>query len=95
MIKLFFSQENNKLGQILDFSDLSLKILSINGVQSLETVRTINDVEHKTSKLSFIYWNPLYPDYNIKQTSQNFTLEFFQFPFFYEISNLLNRIEVV
>ena len=95
LIKLFFSQENNKLGQILDFSDLSLKILSINGVQSLETVRTINDVEHKTSKLSFIYWNPLYPDYNIKQTSQNFTLEFFQFPFFYEISNLLNRIEVV
>lgn len=95
LIKLFFSQENNKLGQILDFSDLSLQILSINGVQSLETVRTINNVEHKTSKLSFMYWNPLYPDFNIKQTSQNFTLEFFQFPFFYEITNLLNRIEVV
>lgn len=95
LIKQFFSQTNNKLGQVLNFSDLSLQILSINGVQSLETVRTVNNVEHKTSKLSFIYWNPLYPDYDVNITSQNLNLEFFQFPFFYEITNLLNRIEVV
>jgi hypothetical protein len=95
LIKEFFSQNNNKLGQVLNFSDLSLQILSINGVQSLETVRTVNNVEYKTSKLSFIYWNPLYPNYDVNITSQNLTLEFFQFPFFYEIKNLLNRIEVV
>ena len=95
LIKEFFSQNNNKLGQVLNFSDLSLQILSINGVQSLETVRTVNNVENKTSKLSFIYWNPLYPNYDVNITSQNLTLEFFQFPFFYEIKNLLNRIEVV
>jgi hypothetical protein len=84
LIKEFFSQTNNKLGQVLNFSDLSLQILSINGVQSLETVRTVNSVEYKTSKLSFIYWNPLYSNYDV-----------FQFPFFYEITNLLDRIEVV
>jgi hypothetical protein len=95
LIKEFFSQTNNKLGQVLNFSDLSLQILSINGVQSLETVRTVNSVEYKTTKLSFIYWNPLYSNYDVKITSQNITLDFFQFPFFYEITNLLDRIEVV
>jgi len=95
LIKEFFSQNNNKLGQVLNFSDLSLQILSINGVQSLETVRTVNSVEYKTSKLNFIYWNPLYSNYDVKITSQNITLDFFQFPFFYEITNLLDRIEVV
>jgi hypothetical protein len=95
LIKEFFLQNNNKLGQVMNFSDLSLQMLSINGVQSLETVRTVNNVEYKTPKLSFIYWNPLYPDYDVNITSQNITLDFFQFPFFYEITNLLDRIEVV
>ena len=95
LIKEFFSQINNNLGQVLNFSNLSLQILSINGVQSVETVRTVNNVEYKTPKLSFIYWNPLYPNYDVDITSQNITLEFFQFPFFYEITDLLNRIEVV
>jgi hypothetical protein len=95
LIEEFFAQENNKLGQVLNFSDLSFQILSINGVQSVETVRTVNNVEYKTPKLSFIYWNPLYPKYDVNITSQNITLEFFQFPFFYEITDLLNRIEIV
>lgn len=95
LIKDFFTQTNNELGQSLDFSDLSYSILGINGIKSIETVRTVDGTEYKTPKLSFIYWNPFYTNADINATAQNMNLKFFQFPFFYQISNLINKIEVI
>lgn len=95
LIRNFFSQDNNKLGQVLNLSQLSFDILELNGVDSLETVRIIDNKEYKTEKLNFIYWNPLYKNSEVFSTGQNLSLEFFQFPFFYEISNLITKIEVV
>lgn len=94
-IKNFFDQQNNKLGQFLDMSQLSFNILNLNGVKSLETIRYNNNVEFKTSKINFIYWNPLYTKSTVNTISQNITLKFFEFPFFYQISNLINKIEVI
>lgn len=91
----FFKQANNSLGQFLDFNTLSFDILSINGVKSIETVRTSNGVETKISKLNFVYWNPLYPTSNIQSTSQNLKLSYFQFPFLYKASSLINKIEII
>jgi hypothetical protein len=91
----FFAQSNNKLGQILDFSKLSFDLLNITGVDSIETVRISDNKEFKTSKLNFIYWNPLYKNSEVFSTAQNLSLEFFQYPFFYEISKLVNKIEVI
>jgi hypothetical protein len=95
IIRNFFSQDNNKLGQVLNLSQLSFDILELNGVDSLETVRIIDNKEYKIEKLNFIYWNPLYKNSEVFSTGQNLSLEFFQYPFFYEISNLINKIEVV
>jgi hypothetical protein len=95
LIKEFFAQTNNELGQSLDFSDLSYSILSINGIKSIETIRKVGETEYKTPKLSFIYWNPFYTNADVNATAQNMNLKFFQFPFFYQISNLINRIEVI
>jgi len=94
-IKNFFSQSNNNLGQFLDLAQLSFDILNLNGVKALETVRTNNNIEYKTSKLNFVYWNPLYPESTVESLAQNTALKYFQFPFFYKISNLINKIEVV
>jgi hypothetical protein len=94
LIKEFFSQTNNELNQILNFNELSFNILNIAGVKNVETVRTSNLVEYKVSKLNFIYFNPLYTSI-VNSTGQNVSLKFFQFPFFYEISNLINKIEIV
>lgn len=94
-IKNFFDQNNNKLEQFLDMSQLSFNILNLNGVKSLETIRYNNNTEYKTSKINFIYWNPLYTKSTVNTISQNVTLKFFEFPFFYQISNLINKIEVV
>jgi len=95
LIKEFFSQTNNELGQFLDLSDLSYSILSINGIKSIETIRKVGSTEYKTPKLSFIYWNPFYSNADVNATAQNMNLKFFQFPFFYQISNLINKIEVI
>lgn len=94
-IKNFFLQSNNNLGQMLNLTQLSFDILNLNGVGNIETVRYSNNIEYKTPKLSFIYWNPLYPNSSTTSISQNLTLSFFEFPFFYEISNLINKIEVI
>lgn len=95
IIKQFFTQSNNSLEQLLDLTALSYTLLSINGVKSIETVRKIGTTEYKTPKLSFIYWNPFYNKANINSTAQNMNLNFFEFPFFYQISNLVNKIEVI
>jgi hypothetical protein len=95
IIKNFFSQKNNDLSQLLDLTTLSYNLLNINGVKSIETVRNSGASEVKTSKLSFVYWNPFYSNANINSTAQNMNLRFFEFPFFYQISNLINKIEVI
>lgn len=95
LIKDFFLQSNNSLEQTLDLNELSFNILRIEGIKSLETVRISNGVEYKTSKINFIYWNPLYSNTNVNSTSQNIKLKFFEFPFFYKITNLINKIEVI
>jgi hypothetical protein len=91
----FFSQSNNELGKFMDLSQLSFDILNLTGVKTLETVRTVDSVEYKVSKLNFIYWNPLYTSSPVTSLGQNITLKFFEFPFFYEVSNLINKIEVI
>ena len=95
IIKNFFSQTNNDLSKLLDLTVLSYSLLNINGVKSIETVRKSGTTEYKTSKLSFVYWNPFYNNANINSTAQNMNLRFFEFPFFYQISNLINKIEVI
>lgn len=94
-IKDFFLQSNNELGKFVDLTQLSFNILNLTGVKTLETVRTVDSLEYKVPKLNFVYWNPLYASSPVTSLGQNITLKFFEFPFFYEISNLINKIEVI
>lgn len=95
IIQKFFDISNNKLGSILNLAQLSQDILSIPGIQKIETHRYSKDNEFFVSKINFVVWNPLYPEATLENTSQNYALQYFQFPFFYQISNLLNKIEVI
>jgi hypothetical protein len=95
LIEEFFSISNNKLGGILNFAQLSQDILNIPGISKIETFRNNPGNTFSVSRINFITWNPLYPDSTIESTTQNYALKYFQFPFFYQISNLLNKIEVI
>lgn len=93
VIKNFFDQNNNNLGGTLDFNKLSFDILNTGGIKKIETVRRTTN--YSIDKLNFMYWNPFYETIDIGTINQNRTLKFFQFPFYYKITNLINNIEVI
>lgn len=95
IIQKFFDITNNKLGSTLNLAQLSQDILSIPSIQKIETHRNSKNNQFFVSKINFVVWNPLYPETTLENTSQNYALQYFQFPYFYQISNLLNKIEVI
>lgn len=91
VIQQFFAPENQKLGQVVNLLQLTNDILSIDGVDSFYTKRI--DGDSQIAGLSFVLWNPLY-EKDITVSSQNVALPFYKFPFYYQISQLINKIVV-
>lgn len=88
-----FSRNTSKLGQIIDLYKIANDIINIDGVDTIKTYR--DDIGLSIDGLSFIMWNPTYPDTDIITFSQNITLENFKFVIFNDIENILNRFEIV
>lgn len=79
---------NNTLGQTISISNIVNYILSIDGVKSIHTVR--NGVY--INGLSFLYWNPVYNGIDLISTSNDISLQFFQFPYLYNKDSLYKNI---
>jgi hypothetical protein len=94
LIQSFFSINTNKLGGIVNLTQLNIDILSIPGISKIETVRS-GTGDRVVPKINMIIWNPFYEDATPNVTSQNISLKYFEFPFLYQASNLINKIEVV
>lgn len=89
----FLEPRNNSLGQLLRLTDLTSNILNIPGVKKLYTS---NDAESIISEgVSFIGWNPLYPDDDIIVIDRNTKLPFFKFPYLGYPQTLINYIDVI
>jgi hypothetical protein len=92
LIKQFFLPENNMLGQKLSLSTLTSSILSLEGVKRIYTQNPeTNDLFNGISFLSF---NPLYPETDIELVNQDTTLPFFKFPYLYSPLTISNQIIV-
>lgn len=89
----FFNPLNNELGQKLDLSTVTSSILSLEGVKSIRTQNTKENVYF--NGLSFVSWNPLYDNMDNSLVNQTITLPYFKFPYFYRPNNLINKIEVI
>lgn len=89
-IKTYF--ENIMLGQVIDLGALSNDIKTVEGVSDIFTRRT--DTGFQINKLNMVIWNPIYEEDDVLFTSQNYTLQDFQYGFFYEISKLKQKILV-
>lgn len=94
LIQSFFSVGVNKLGGIVNLTQLNIDILTIPGISKIETVRS-GTGDRVVPKINMIIWNPFYEDATPNVTSQNISLKFFEFPFLYQASSLINKIEVV
>ena len=79
-----------KLGSVVDLSSITNDILNIEGVKSILTRRV--DTGYEAQKINCVVWNPLYEEDDITFTSQNYKLENFMYAYFYEISNLTDKI---
>lgn len=86
----FFSLTNNMLGETIDLDRLSNLILSVSGVLSFSTVNG----NIRRNGISLIYYNAIYPKGDKNITQQNITLQPFMFPYYYNVTDLINKIQV-
>lgn len=86
----FFNNSKNSLGQKIDISLLTSKILSLEGVVN---VRTRNGNE-TFNGVSFITWNPVYEGVDDQIINQTTTLPFFKFPYFFNPQSVYQKILV-
>jgi hypothetical protein len=93
IIKNYFSFKNVKLGQLIDLNVINQHIYNLNAVENIYTVRG----EIKIPGISFLIFNPVYSSKNedINVLSQSEKLPYFKIPYWYDIENLLNQIEIV
>lgn len=90
----YFKQTNCKLGQTINVREIEQKILNIDGVDGIKTVRTdIPTVSY--GGLSMFAWNTAYDTQDRMNSSGNIMLEPFKFPYLYDIDRLDSKIEVV
>lgn len=86
----------NSLTLGIPVSILSLKtqILSLNGVEGIKTRRVNNGFTvSEVDNISLLKFNPVYPEVDIEIISNEFTTEYFQFPFLYN-NSIRNQILV-
>ena len=93
VILKFFDPNNNLLGTKVSLSNLVSEILSIEGVKRVETKNVKESVSF--SGISFVSYNPLYPDADISLVNQDLTLPFFKFPFLINPNSLASKLEVI
>lgn len=94
IIKNFFSVSNNKLGGVLNVSELSQNLMSIPGVSGITTERKNDDGTTTTVYgLSLLMYNGTYSDV-CEQTISNVSLAKFQFPYYHKPDSLSEHIEV-
>ena len=88
----YFSRNNTHLGQVIDIKQLTANILAVNGVKTFYTRRT-DDTSVAFEGLSMLVWNPIYTaDKNL--IVRNLSLPYFKYPYFYDIANITNKINV-
>jgi len=93
LITSTFSKQNVSFEKLINISELSNNILNVDGVEKIQTYR--NDTNEFVEGLSFLVWNETYPDLDIETYNQNLQLEYFQYPSFNDITNLISKIEVI
>jgi hypothetical protein len=91
VITRYFKDFN--LGDILDVTNIVNDILTIEGVKSMHMVRT--DTNQRIDGLSFLLWNPIYPDADISVITSNIRVPSFKYPYLNDPASLLDKIQVV
>ena len=80
------------LGSTINTSDITQIINSVPGVKEFY----IEDENgYKDNKINLYIWNPLYSNEDNKVISQPYRCKNFEYPYFYALDELINKIEVI
>lgn len=89
-LKTYF--DTLKLGSVINTSDISQIITSVPGVKRFY----IEDENgNKDDNLNLFVWNPLYSNEDNAIISQPYKCKSFEFPYFYGLNELADKIEVI
>jgi len=91
ILQTYFNPIDITLGFTVSVTDIASDILALNGVKE---VQTVNDTE-VVNGVSFIVYNPSYPQNDIISTTKNFTVQLFQTVYLDNIDEIMTRVEVV
>jgi hypothetical protein len=80
------------MGSSVNTSVISQLILSSPGVKGYYLKDSIGNVD---GVLTLYAWNPLYKNEDNIITSQSFTCKEFEYPYFYDLNNLKDKVIVV
>jgi len=89
----YFDRASTRLGSTVSVRDLMQSIYNVNGVDTYKTVN--NSTGASVDGLSFMVWNPVYPENDIYVTQNDIKLQYFEYPYFHNIDNLHNKIKVI
>jgi hypothetical protein len=93
IFKNYFDAKNVKFGQIININEI---LTSINNLDSVEKVQTYReDINTTFDGLSMVIWNKSYPDLDIKTNNFSIKMDYFQFPVFNNLNNLINKIKII
>lgn len=86
--------DDQKLGKRIDIEFLNSAIFRINGIESYQTERKVNEQSIVTNGLSFLLYNPIYFAFNedIQVITQSVQLPFFKASYYNDYEVLKNHI---
>ena len=85
---------NSRLGKLIDMNVIYNDLISIADVKDIYMTRS-DDPSVKVPGITFLSWNPVYSLTDINTISQSIQLPYFKFPYLYDESCLLSKIDVV
>ena len=93
IIRKYFLPANNALGQPIKISDMAGELLSMEGIRRIYTKNENNGTIF--NGISFLSYNPQYPESDIDLVNQDTTLPYFKFPYLINTQTIGNNITVI
>lgn len=91
----YFSILNNNLGTLISLTDITNSIKSLEGINEIYTVRSVNGSTLRVPGISLLVYNPVYPEKDIVITTQDIQLPYFKFPYLNNPLDFINKIKVI
>jgi len=91
----YFSTLKDNLGGFVSLTNITNQIKSLEGVNDINTVRTVDGERSVIPGISLLIYNPVYPEADIQITTQDLQLPYFKFPFLNDSLDFENKIVVI